>query len=242
MLVELFLDLYSPPCRAIYIFAKKNGIPFELRPVELARGEHLKPEFLKVNPLKKVPALRDGDFLLAESVAILLYLSRKFQTAAHWYPADLQARARVDEFLAWQHAAIQLPATNVYLCKTLLPYFSGQPVDTVKLERLISRLTATLQHLDQQVLAVRPFMATEQVSLADLMAFTELMQPIAAGCEVFRDWPRLTSWRARVEAVLGPELIQEAHRLVLQPRDPREAQRDPQVAQILVHRLQERLS
>lgn len=36
---ELFLDLYSPPCRAIYIFALKNGIPFQLRPVELGRGE-----------------------------------------------------------------------------------------------------------------------------------------------------------------------------------------------------------
>ena len=38
MPLELFLDLYSPPCRAIYIFAKKNGIPFEFRPVELGRG------------------------------------------------------------------------------------------------------------------------------------------------------------------------------------------------------------
>ncbi|XP_024619451.1 glutathione S-transferase theta-1-like [Neophocaena asiaeorientalis asiaeorientalis] len=67
MVLELFLDLYSPPCRAIYIFTRKNSIPFEMHPVELAQGEHLKPEFLKVNPLEKVPALRDGNFLVAES-------------------------------------------------------------------------------------------------------------------------------------------------------------------------------
>ncbi|XP_061026338.1 glutathione S-transferase theta-1-like [Eubalaena glacialis] len=66
MVLELFLDLYSAPCRAIYIFTRKNSIPFEMHPVELAQGEHLKPEFLKVNPLGKVPALRDGDFLVAE--------------------------------------------------------------------------------------------------------------------------------------------------------------------------------
>ncbi|XP_030192436.1 glutathione S-transferase theta-1-like [Lynx canadensis] len=242
MPLELFLDLYSPPCRAIYIFAKKNGIPFEFRSVELGRGEHLKPEFLKVNPLGKVPALRDGDFLLAESVAILLYLSRKYQTAPYWYPPDLQARARVDEYLAWQHTAIQLPAANVYLCKSLLPHFSGQPVDTVRLDRLLGKLKPALQHLDQEVLAAKPFLATEQVSLADLMAFTELMQPTAVGCDLFRDWPRLAAWRARVEAALGPELVQNAHKLVLQPRDPRDAQQDPRLAQELVHRLQERLS
>ncbi|XP_034498373.1 glutathione S-transferase theta-1 isoform X1 [Ailuropoda melanoleuca] len=176
MPLELFLDLYSPPCRAIYIFAMKNGIPFELRSVELGRGEHLKPEFLKVNPLGKVPALKDGDFLLAESVAILLYLSRKYHAAAHWYPPELQACARVDEYLAWQHTAVQLPATNIYLCKSLLPYFSEQSVDPVCLDRLLGKLKPALQHLDREVLAAKPFLATEELSLADLMAFTELMQ------------------------------------------------------------------
>ncbi|XP_037352766.1 glutathione S-transferase theta-1-like [Talpa occidentalis] len=241
MAVELFLDLYSPPCRAVYIFARKNGIPFELRPVVLTLGEHLKPEFLKVNPLGKVPALRDGDFLLAESVAILLYLSRKFQTAAHWYPTEPQACARVDEYLAWQHTAIQQPAANVFLCKCLLPYFSGQPVDAAKLERLMGKLTPSLQHLDRVVLMAKPFLATEQISLADLITLVDLMQPTAVGCDLFRDWPRLAAWRARVEAALGPELVQEAHKRVLQLRDPQDAPRDPQVVQQLVKRLQERL-
>ncbi|XP_006903014.1 PREDICTED: glutathione S-transferase theta-1-like [Elephantulus edwardii] len=196
---------------------------------------------LDQNPLGKVPALRDGDFRLAESVAILLYLSRKFQPAEHWYPPGLQARARVDEYLAWQHSAIQLPATNVYLCKSLLPYFSGQPVDSAKLETLLGRLEPSLEHLDQKVLTARPFLATDQISLADLVVFSELMRPTAVGCDVFRDRPHLSAWRARVEAALGPELVQEAHKLVLQPRDPQETRRDPQVAQELVKRLQERL-
>lgn len=49
-------------------------------------------------------------------------------------------------------------------------------MDTTKLEQLLGKLTPSLQHLDQKVLAARPFLASEQLSLADLIAFTDLMQ------------------------------------------------------------------
>ncbi|EPY72568.1 hypothetical protein CB1_001238001 [Camelus ferus] len=77
--------------------------------------------------------------------------------------------APVDECLAWQHTNIQVPATNVCLFKCLLPDFSRQPVDAKWLERLLGKLTLSLQHLDWEVLAAKPFLATKQFSLADLM-------------------------------------------------------------------------
>ncbi|CAM9701354.1 unnamed protein product [Rangifer tarandus platyrhynchus] len=202
---ELFLYLSLPPCHATYIFTRKSGIPFELRPVELApwgeqsQGEHLKPEFLAAHPRWVGRPLTPP----ACSVAILLYLSRKYQTEAHWYPPELQACTRVDEYLAWQHSAIQQPATNTYLCKCLLPHFSGQPMDTAQVEQLLGKLMPTLGHLDQELLASRPLLASGQVSLADLMALTELMRPSAFGCDLFQDWPRPATRWACVEAALG---------------------------------------
>uniref|UniRef100_A0A8C6F3A4 GST N-terminal domain-containing protein n=1 Tax=Monodon monoceros TaxID=40151 RepID=A0A8C6F3A4_MONMO len=218
MMLELFLDLYSPPCRAIYIFTRKNSIPFEMHPVELAQGEHLKPEFLKVNPLEKVPALRDGNFLVEADRKLVAPGLKIFPDC--WAPSSFQRLRRL--------GGPQDKLSPLFPAQSLLPHVSGQPVDAVQLQQPLGKLTPALQHLDQEVLAARPFLVTEQVSRADLMAFTELMQPTAVGCDLFQDWPWLAVWRAYVEATLGLELVQEA-------------QWDPQLAQKLVQRVKERL-
>ncbi|CAI9157372.1 unnamed protein product [Rangifer tarandus platyrhynchus] len=64
----------------------------------------------------------------------------------------------------------------LFLAQCLLPHFSGQPMDTVQVEQLLGKLMPTLGHLDQELLASRPLLASGQVSLADLMALTELMR------------------------------------------------------------------
>ncbi|XP_078278001.1 glutathione S-transferase theta-3-like [Rhinoraja longicauda] len=115
--LQLYLDLNSQPCRAVYIFAKKNNIAFDFKLVSLLEGQQYSEGFEKVNLLKRVPALKDGDFTMAESVAILKYLAAKYQTPNHWYPADLQQRARVDEYLAWQHTTIRFHGSRLYMFK-----------------------------------------------------------------------------------------------------------------------------
>ncbi|XP_008155437.1 glutathione S-transferase theta-3-like [Eptesicus fuscus] len=217
--LELYLDLLSQSCRAVYIFAKKIGVPFELRTVELLKGQHCSDDFAQVNPLRKVPTLKDGDFTLAESVAILLYLSRKYEAPDHWYPQDLQACARVDEYLAWQHTTLRSSCSLVLWQKMMLPLFLGERVPPETLASTLAELDRCLQLLEDKFLKDDDFLAGPCISVADLVAITELMHPVSAGCHIFKTRPKLAAWRQRVEAAVGEDLFQEAHEVVLKAKD-----------------------
>ncbi|XP_053443050.1 glutathione S-transferase theta-2B isoform X1 [Nycticebus coucang] len=207
--MELYLHKLSQPSRAVYIFAKKNGIPFKMHDLEMAKGLHLS-EFMRVNKLKSVPTLKDADFVLTESSAILIYLSCKYQTADHWYPRDLQARARVHEYLGW-HADHIRGTFGVPLWTRVLAPLIGIQVPEEKVERNRTAMDRALKRLEDKFLGDRAFLAGQQVTLADLMALEELIQPVAVGHDLFEGRQRLAAWRGQVEAFLGAELCQEAH-------------------------------
>ncbi|CAK6439962.1 unnamed protein product [Pipistrellus nathusii] len=233
--LELFLDLLSQPCRAVYIFARKNSIPFELRIVELLKGQHLSEDFALVNPAQKVPALKDGDFTLTESVAILLYLTRKFQVPDHWYPQELQARARVDEYLSWQHTNLRRHCLRALWHKIMFPVVLGEPVSPEILETTLAELDLTLQILEDNFLQDKAFLVGPHISLADLVAITELMHPVSAGCRIYDSRPKLAAWSQRVEAEVGRPLFQEAHEVILRAGNFPPA--DPSVKQKLLPRV-----
>ncbi|KAM9260001.1 glutathione S-transferase theta-1 isoform 2-T2 [Cariama cristata] len=231
--LELYLDLLSQPCRSIYIFARSNNIPFEFKHVELFKGPSNSEGAGKVSLLKKVPALKDGDFTLAECTAILLYLSRKYNTPDHWYPSDIQKRARVDEYLSWHHANIRANAPKTMWIKVLIPLFTGQPLPSEKLQEVMEGLSTSLKQFEERFLQDKAFIIGSEISLADLVAIVELMQPVGVGCDIFEDRPRLMEWRRRVEDAVGKELFFQAHEIILNIKELSNIQIDPQLKEHL---------
>ncbi|XP_051956156.1 glutathione S-transferase theta-1-like [Xyrauchen texanus] len=218
MTLEIYLDLFSQPCRSVYIFAKKNNIQFDYKKIALFDGEQYTEEFGKVSMIRKLPAIRDGDFCLAESIAILVYLAEKFHTPDHWYPADSQKRAKVNEYLSWQHSAMRIHGSKMLWFRVLIPAM-GVEIPKEKMDTALEDLNASLNLVEQNFLQDKPFIGGDQISLADLVAIVEIMQPVGAGLDVFEDRPKLRAWKDRVREAIGAELFDEAHQGILSAQE-----------------------
>lgn len=134
-----------------------------------------------INRFKKIPCIIDNGFKLAESVAILRYLVREYPThvADHWYPKDSKARARVDEYLEWQHMNTRLHCSSYFWLKYLLPTMMGKMASESRLREAKKQMNDTLDILSNVWLNSykgQKFIAGNTISVADLLAITELEQ------------------------------------------------------------------
>uniref|UniRef100_A0A8C6PIE4 glutathione transferase n=1 Tax=Nothobranchius furzeri TaxID=105023 RepID=A0A8C6PIE4_NOTFU len=195
--VQVYLDLLSQPCRAVYILLTCTKIPHKVHAVALRKGEHRTPEFTNMNLMQKVPVLVDSGFILTESDAILKYLATQYDVPEHWYPRQPQQRARVDEYTAWHHTNTRAHAAKVFILE-------------VALNNALSNLKNTLDKLETMFLRRQPFLCGDDITVADLLAICELMQPLGAGRDILKDHPQLQRWRSRVQSAVGKS-FDEAH-------------------------------
>lgn len=93
----LYHNALSPPSRAALLTIRNLGLEIEVKMIDTYKGEQNTPEYLKLNPLHQVPVFVDGDFILAESRAIAVYLASTSKSKL--YPTDLKKRAIVDQRL-----------------------------------------------------------------------------------------------------------------------------------------------
>ncbi|XP_068127659.1 glutathione S-transferase theta-1-like [Hyperolius riggenbachi] len=237
--LTLYLDLISQPCRAVYIFAKANKIPFNNHEMHLFKGDTQSEAYGKVNPFRFVPALKDGDFTMTESTAMLLYMANKFKTPDHWYPCDLQKRARIDEYLAWQHTNTRPQSAKLFWIEFMTPYLLGHKPKPEHLDAALAEFNTTMTTLEEYFIKDKPFIAGDKISIADLMAITEIMQPAAVRADVFGNRPKLAAWKKRVEEAIGAKLFKEAHEKILHVKDTQNVPLPPEVKEKLKGRLQQ---
>ena len=102
------IDLYTwttPNGRKVSILLEELGLPYTAHPIDISKDEQFQPDFLKISPNNRIPAIidRDNGFHLMESGAIMLYLAEK---TGRLLPKDLEQRYRVTEWLMWQMGGI----------------------------------------------------------------------------------------------------------------------------------------
>jgi len=98
--LTLFRFRLSGHSHRVELFLSLLGLPFEMIEVELGRGETKTPEFLAKNAFGQVPVLRDGDIVLADSNAILVYLASSRDPERRWYPTAPEQAAAIQRWLS----------------------------------------------------------------------------------------------------------------------------------------------
>lgn len=165
------MKLYEfPPTRSIRPrwMLQELQVPFESVWVNLIKGEHRNREFLKLNPAGKVPVLVDGDLVLNESVAIVLYLAEKYPEKG-FLPTDAKGRAEVDRWLLFTVTELEQPLWRIAKHTSLLPEARRIPGDVV----LAREDFRDMVPLIEAHLAGHEFVCGDRVTAADfVLAYT----------------------------------------------------------------------
>jgi glutathione S-transferase len=180
----------SSPANKVRFAANALGLKYEYSRVNLRAGEQQRPEFLKVNPIGKVPAIDDNGFCLFESNAIIKYLADKNNSAL--YPKELKARALVDSWIDFTTLHVGINLMKVTYNRLFAP-MRGQPVDENSIkdgEQFLSRFLPTV---DQQ-LGLSKYLCGPTMTLADINLLATL-DPAEASQVDLSKYKNITKWR-----------------------------------------------
>lgn len=145
-MLELFTS-ETPNGWKITILLEELGVPYKVTPISLTNQEQKTPEFLRLNPNGKIPALVDDGFAVFESGAILLYLAEKF---GRFIPADVQGRSRAIQWVMWQVAGLGPMMGQATVFNRYFPEKLPSVIDryTRESRRLLGVLDAALEGKD----------------------------------------------------------------------------------------------
>jgi len=141
---------------------KELDADFEFVSVNLLAGEHQRPDFLALNPAGKVPVLVDGDVVVPESAAIVLYLAEKYRDK-RLLPLDLQARAQVYRWLMFAVTELEQPLSRIVKHSILYPEDKRLPQDIALAREDFAATAAVLErHMEG-----RQFIVGDGITAAD---------------------------------------------------------------------------
>ncbi|XP_053605932.1 uncharacterized protein LOC128672663 [Plodia interpunctella] len=190
MSIDLYYDDGSPPCHTVELVAAALDIKFNMKRVDIIGGDHLKPEFVTINPQHTVPTIVDGDFVLWESRAISRYLVNQYGKDSSLYPDEPRARAVVDQLLDFDVGVLYSRFSDYFYP----PVFNGVEVD----DALFTRLEGALQHLNT-FLGGSTYAAGPGLTLADLGLVSTIAAIEAADIDL-TPYPNILQWYALVKS------------------------------------------
>ena len=193
------IDLYywtTPNGHKITIFLEEAGLEYRIHPVNIGKGEQFAPEFLKIAPNNRIPAIVDNapagggkPISVFESGAILLYLAGK---TGKFIPRSLRGQVTTLEWLMWQMAGLGPMAGQNH-------HFANYAPEKIPyaIERYVKETSRLYAVLDKR-LDGRDFIAGREYTIADIACYPWII-PDRQGQDI-DDFPNLKRWHAAIRA------------------------------------------
>lgn len=209
------IDLYywtTPNGHKVSLFLEEAGLPYKVYPINIGQGDQFKPDFLKIAPNNRIPAIVDQNptdggapISLFESGAILLYLAEK---TGQFIPQDLRGRQEALQWLFWQMGGLgPMAGQNHHFSQFApekIPYAIKRYVDE----------TARLYGVLDRRLADRAFVAGEDYSIADMAIYPWIVSHKWQS-QRLEDFPHVLRWfnsiKERPATVRAYELVQKVN-------------------------------
>lgn len=210
-LLEVFWISGSPFAWRVLLTLEVKRLSYTSRLLEASKADLKKPEYLKLNPRGKVPTLKDGDFVLGESLAIMAYLDRK-HPAPPLFGANAQETARIWRLISEYFSYLDGPANRI-----IAPIYFGKVSE--KREDIRAAVPAAHNELERAEgeIGSSPWFGGEAICAADIAVYPflksllraaskETAAPLDLGLLPFdARYPRLAAWMQRVERIPGYE-------------------------------------
>ena len=168
----------SPFVRKVVAFGAEKGLDFKVKGVGLGSTD---ADFRSASPFGKMPALRDGDYTLADSSAIVAYMEA-LKPDPELIPADARDRGRVIWWDEFADTIFIATAVKVFFNRVVAPRFLGQPGDAVVANHAAEFELPPLYAFIEKLLPDSGWLVQDRLTLADIAVVTGIANMRYAGC------------------------------------------------------------
>jgi len=190
--IRLYTSRFSGHAHRARLCLSLLDLPYEAIEVDLRAGEQKTSAFLAMNPFGQVPVIEDGETIIYDSNAILVYLAKRYGDPS-WLPDDPVGSARVTQWLSLAAGQIAYGPCAARLIKAF-----GYELDYDAAVRTATKLFSVLE----PEFAKRPFAIGTQPTIADIAAYTYIAHSSEGGISL-GPYPNIRAWLERIEALPG---------------------------------------
>jgi glutathione S-transferase len=190
--MKLYFHPLSGHSHRAQLFLSLLGTPAEIIEVDLAKGEHKSPDYLKLNRFGQVPLLDDNGTLISDSIAIMIYLAKKLGRT-DWLPEDAVGAANVHRWLSVAAGEIAYGPAAARLVTVFKAGFRP--------EEVINRAHNILKLIDAQ-LEGREWIAADRPTVADVALYSYIARAPEGNVDL-SPYGNVNAWLRRIEALPG---------------------------------------